>query len=384
MPVAGDRQRQPITVIGQSAFPSGRSPSPRPNYNNTYNAVVAIDWNISDKDQIRGRYFYNRSVGLDFNAALPVFFEPSPNVNNSVSISEFHNFSATMENELRVSYSRNNQNIGAGNFKFPGLDVFPNLSFDDLQLQIGPDPNTPSGSIENLSQFQENLTKTWGRHTFKAGFNMSDVILTGFFVQRARGDYDYASRCRSICWTSSPAAVRSAECPANAASGTANGVPFGFLQNAAYFNDDFRVRPNLTLNLGVRYEYVTVPVGSRAQAVQRHRRRSGRDHLRLAQVGQERLVAAHRFRLLARKERRSGRSAAASAGPYDNTYINLDQNASPAYYQTTVDVNDSQPVSNFLANGGLTARGAGRGAYAGRRARGDCLLHLRPDTGPTP
>ncbi len=29
--------------------------------------------------------------------------------------------------------------------------------------------------------------------------------------------------------------------------------------------DDFRILPNLTLNLGVRYEYVTVPVLSRAQ-----------------------------------------------------------------------------------------------------------------------
>ena len=38
---------------------------------------------------------------------------------------------------------------------------------------------------------------------------------------------------------------------------------------------------------------------------------------------------------------------------YDNTYINLAQNASPAYYQTTVDVNGARPVSNFLANGGL-------------------------------
>ena len=131
--------------------------------------MAAIDWNVSTKDQIRGRYFYNRSVGLDFIAALPVFFEPSPNVNNSLSISEFHNFSPSMENELRVSYSRNNQNIGAGNFKFPGLNVFPNIAIDDLQLQIGPDPNTPTGSIENLSQLQENLTKTWGTAHLQGG-----------------------------------------------------------------------------------------------------------------------------------------------------------------------------------------------------------------------
>ena len=99
-----------------------------------------------------------------------MFFEPDPNVNKSVSVSEFHNFSPTLQNELRVSYSRNNANITAGNFKFPGLDVFPNLAFDELNLQMGPDPNTPRGSIENLSTLQDNVTKTWGRHTFKAGY----------------------------------------------------------------------------------------------------------------------------------------------------------------------------------------------------------------------
>ena len=83
-----------VTVGGQS-IPIGPLSFASPAYNNSYNAVAAIDWNVSTKDQVRGRYFYNRSVGLDFLAALPVFFAPSPNVNNSLSISEFHNFSAT-------------------------------------------------------------------------------------------------------------------------------------------------------------------------------------------------------------------------------------------------------------------------------------------------
>ena len=43
-------------------------------------------------------------------------------------------------------------------------------------------------------------------------------------------------------------------------------APFGFIESAGFFNDDFRVSHNLTLNLGLRYEYVTVPVGSRYQA----------------------------------------------------------------------------------------------------------------------
>ena len=140
-----------------------------PNYYNTYNAVVAIDWNISDKDQVRGRYFYNNTQGLDAIANLPVFFEPRPNVNKSISVSEFHNFSATMENELRVSYSRNNANITAGNFKFPGLDMFPNLAFDDLKSADRPGPQHALRLHREPVQLQDNLTKTWGRHTFKVG-----------------------------------------------------------------------------------------------------------------------------------------------------------------------------------------------------------------------
>ncbi|HTP89720.1 MAG TPA: carboxypeptidase-like regulatory domain-containing protein, partial [Bryobacteraceae bacterium] len=118
--------------VGGVSIPIGPLTFASPNYFNSYNAVIAIDYNLSDKDQIRGRYLYNSSKGLDAVANLPAFFEPLPNVNNSVSVSEFHSFSATMANELRVSYNRNNQNITAGSFKFPGLDMFPNLAFDDL------------------------------------------------------------------------------------------------------------------------------------------------------------------------------------------------------------------------------------------------------------
>jgi len=38
---------------------------------------------------------------------------------------------------------------------------------------------------------QDNITKTWGQHTFKAGFNIIDIVMSGYFIQRARGDYDY-------------------------------------------------------------------------------------------------------------------------------------------------------------------------------------------------
>jgi hypothetical protein len=351
-----DPTTNPITVNNVN-IPDGPLSFASPNYDNNYNIVGAIDWNISAKDQVRGRYLYNRTRGLDANAALPVFYEPQPITNNSISVSEFHNFSASMENELRLSYVRDNANTSAGNFTFPGLDAFPNLAFDDLQLQLGPDPNTPSGQIENLSQLQENITKTSGRHTFKAGLNVADMIMSGFFVQRARGDYDYAS-LEEYLLDKQPSGGNLSGVDGERSVGTANGVPFGFAQYAGYANDDFRVRSNLTLNLGVRYEFVTVPVGSRAQQYDAVANAPGVITFNAPKSNKNEWSPRLGFAYSPGKNGEWSIRGGISRS-FSNTYVNLNQNASPPYYQTTVDVNDAQPVSNFLANGGLKASLAG-------------------------
>jgi hypothetical protein len=269
-----------------------------------------------------------------------------------------------MENELRVSYSRNNQNIGP-ELHSPAWTPSEHR-IDDLQLQIGPDPNTPTGSIENLSQLQENLTKTWGRHTIKAGFNISDIILSGFFVQRARGDYDYAT-LEEFLLDKQPSGGSLSGVSGERSVGTANGVPFGYLQMAAYVNDDFRVRPNLTLNLGLRYEYVTVPVGSRAQQLSSIADVPG--VINFASPKSDRNNWAPRLGFAYTPGRNAIWSIRGGVSmSYNNTYINLAQNSSPAYYQTTVDVNSNQPVSNFLANGGLLGTAPAAANQADARA----------------
>lgn len=149
---------------------------------------------VSDRDQIRGRFIYNKVEGLDTNAQLPTFYAPQPVRNYLTSFSEFHNFSPTLQNKFRAAFNRNFNSIQTGQFTFPGLSAFPNLTIDDLNsTQIGPDPNTPTGSIQNLLQLQDNVIKTVGRHTLKFGYHFTDVILTNYFIQRVRGDYEYST-----------------------------------------------------------------------------------------------------------------------------------------------------------------------------------------------
>ena len=172
---------QSTVAVGGQNVPVGSLAFSAPSFSNSYNALVSIDYNISSRDQMRGRFVYNKRDALDTSSTFPIFWAPLPNNNQFYSISEFHTFSPSLQNELRVSFSRNLSAEGAGTQTFPGLAQFPVITIDELNgLTIG--PSGPTGSTQTLAQASDNLTKVWGRHTFKAGYNITDVILTNYFI----------------------------------------------------------------------------------------------------------------------------------------------------------------------------------------------------------
>ena len=238
-------------VVNGITIPIGQVSVATPNYQNTEYGVGSVDYNISDKDSLRGRFILNRSGFIDTAASLPTFFETVPSNNYLATFSEYHNFSATLINEFRFGYNRYSNNYPSGNFSFPGLDQFPNLVFNDLNAQLGPDPNAPQFGYQNTYQATDNVTWTKGAHTIKIGFDGIRNISPQAFTQRARGDYEYNSVSSYLLdQTPDYLAQRSAGDPIY----WGNRWLWG-----GYVNDNWRVRPNLTVNLGVRYEYDTVP-----------------------------------------------------------------------------------------------------------------------------
>jgi len=257
-PVASDS----IQVLNAS-IPIGPISIIAPSYGNWYRAVGSMDWDLSDRDRVRGRYLYGKFAGIDTaSVSLPAFFSTVPSNTHLVSLSEYHTISPTVQNELRAAYSRNYNRRSAPDFQYPGLDSFPTLFFQDLELQLGANPVNPNGQIQDELQLSDAITVTKGRHTLKIGYDFRDVILSTSFVSYPRGDYWYSS-LQQYLQDLTPDSFGTRFL--GTTGPLTNGMPAGFLQNAAYAQDNFHILPNLTLNFGVRYEYVTVPVLSRAQ-----------------------------------------------------------------------------------------------------------------------
>ena len=112
---------------------------------------------MSGKDQIRGRYIYNKVVTIDTGAQLGNFLTTLfSHPYHLVTLAEYHTFTPSSETSSAWVFTvrRNNYTVPGGALaKFQDLDAFPNLTIDELgSLDVGPDPNAPQyADAEQLS-----------------------------------------------------------------------------------------------------------------------------------------------------------------------------------------------------------------------------------------
>jgi hypothetical protein len=235
--------------------------APQPQFNKQNNFVLNIDYTQSPKTQHRGRYNHTNNVGVGL-AGLPIFNEPVPNFQRLFSYTLLHTFTSNLSNETRLAYRRTDASFPVTtSFRFPGLTdtTFPNINLSDLGVNIGPNGNFPQTGIENNYQVVNNTTYLAGNHSFKFGGDFRQIISPQTFTQRARGDYDY-SESQYYFYD-----VR----PDFTAQRSVGDVVYYGTQKLlyAFVQDDWRVRPNFTLNVGVNYSYQEPPKGTQLQAL---------------------------------------------------------------------------------------------------------------------
>src|SRR5258708_2653208 len=224
--------------------------------------TTRVDHKISDKDSLDGVYFFDRSP-----QTTPDYYLDSTSETFSqrqmVGLEETHVFSPTLVNAARFGYNRV---IGkvlapvsalrkiAGDTTLgivPGLTA-PILNISGLPLMQG---SLGSGSrfrhIQNSFQFDDDAFLTRGTHSLKFGFAFERIQFNERASPRPTGTFVFGSLQSFL--QNQPTNFIALDPNFSKEMGTRMSV-FGF-----YVQDDWRIRPNLTLNLGVRYEPTTLP-----------------------------------------------------------------------------------------------------------------------------
>jgi hypothetical protein len=264
-----------------------------PVHDDTFQWDQRLDWNVSAKDQAYTRYSYTHEQKSFAPPLGPVLdgggFGTDGTVYNlaqNFMASETHLFSSTLINEFRFGYnwgvyeySQLNGNAQA-NQLVPGLGGVPFTGFAgpngglpeilfagvrDINLTpAGTSTDTPSVERQNVYQILDNLTKTHGSHSFKFGVQLESIRTAFAQSTYPRGRYNFNG-----FYTQKDNAT------AGGIADTNLGIADGFTDNmgniglspgwdteyyrnyrAAYLQDDWRFNSKLTVNLGVRYDFI--------------------------------------------------------------------------------------------------------------------------------
>lgn len=251
-----------------------------------------VDWNPSQHDQSFFRMSYSNERGT-YTPPFGVILDGGGygsdgqfvNMGENWALGETHEFNAGLVNEFHFGYNWGHPEwvplsydtdvaaqLGLGGIPYsPGNGGLPNTTISGLSGIGGPEWY-PAIEYENVYQFLDDVTKVKGNHTIKMGVDFQRVRVSTTAPIASHGAYNYSgfyTGSPGVSFTGFGAAdfLADSDVPPGSPAGTTPGslasaeltAFFNFddvrWYRAAYAQDQWRVTPKLTLNLGLRYEY---------------------------------------------------------------------------------------------------------------------------------
>ena len=247
-----------------------------PQVSTTRNGVIRGDAQVSAKDEMFGRFSAERqsllaAAGIPLPTQTPVL----RNINSyGVGYGYTRAFSASLVNEVRFAWTRIDiksdatqalNQIVPGSLDVPSIDSstpqFNMAGFASIGAQAGCCTNSPLHKTSGAWDFADNLSKMKGRHSLEMGGEMMLIRPSTEAALNGRGAFGFTG-----VFTQNPQSRANSGSPvADFLLGTANNVTTGTIAQfvergwyiGGYFQDDWTVSPSLTLNLGIRYEYIS-------------------------------------------------------------------------------------------------------------------------------
>jgi Carboxypeptidase regulatory-like domain/TonB dependent receptor len=241
-----------------------------------------VDYNISSKDALFGRYISDRGnqfLPYSGSPVLPLWPETDVDHNQYFTLQERRIVSSTVVNSVRGIFTRTYANAATGSLpnptgvacsaaacpdplQFVAKEPYPQNDFPDgnttagcpLCSLIGANGFIPYYIAQNKYGGGDDIVWTRGAHSFKAGVAITRV-LTNIYAPFEFGE--------SYAWLSEESFLEGAPLY-NLATFPGHGNSdrnFKEIDYSPYFEDDWKVSNKLTLNLGLRYDFATNPSG---------------------------------------------------------------------------------------------------------------------------
>jgi Carboxypeptidase regulatory-like domain len=235
--------------------------------NTSDSGLGKIDFHINDKNTMSGTFFHGSETGIFADAvtlmqpywrSLLVMGATTGNVNWTFTPN------STTVNEIRFGYARFNEaflsvdhdvnaftgygiNTGVTNPDYFGApDIFIRGQFSS-GFQLGGEWPKSVGP-DTVMQFTDHVSILKGTHSFKFGADLLANTSENNVTARAKGDFRFNNLTDFFTGTLNRARLTIGDAKRNLSN-------YGF---GVFLQDDWRIRPRLTLNLGVRYEINTV------------------------------------------------------------------------------------------------------------------------------
>jgi len=267
-------------------FPNFVNQTPRVRSDNQFG--VRLDHSFGSGDQLFGRYIFAQSRVTDPSAgytSLPGFGDKIFFRGQNIVMGWTHTFGAHLLNEATVGFQRNNpvencqqcprandflETFGVKGLKSigAGIEQFPFFGFSNFG-GVGDAGYRPISNVEMTEDYGDNLTWTRGRHTIVVGTDLQ-------WLQNLRQQNPYSPGSQ---WTfNGQFSSLASEIPSVGGVSDLADLELGFPAFVArslgyrdvnqvgstfwnwYGQDDIRLNPNLSLNVGLRYEYRRNPI----------------------------------------------------------------------------------------------------------------------------
>jgi len=252
-------------TVGAQTFsvPLGSLGGSQPSTYDDWQWSTRIDHRIGANHNVNGRYLYQSgaTAGIGSQITPPGFSSLASQRAQGVNLALTSVLGGKLVNEVRAAFLRFRSTTQALN---SSAEEIPSIEITELGLSqfnaapsrtaIGLGINLPQASVRNTYQLQDTLSYTTGNHAFKFGFDIHRSQLHQLFKPSVRGRLAYTNLNRFVNDVANTLIINK-DLP-----GVARILHLDWYDFSFFAQDEWRIKPNFTLTLGMRYELAGQPI----------------------------------------------------------------------------------------------------------------------------